>query len=448
MKILFLSIGYPPSSWHGISTYTAYMARALAAQGHEVHVLDCLPRPRPRDERDGTVLVHRRRTLRVRGLRRLQRGLPSGIARVLEQGAERWASQRFLRDRLLRRFVDAVSYYREYRRLGVDFDVLESPGGSVELLFGLFRTLPLVVHLLTPPVYDLKLEHGHLGWRASIADSLDRMSALRADLLTSGSRMMVEALRQEGWLDHREPWVIPLTVDPAPWLSLPSVENTRPVILVVARLEFRKAPEVLIEAARHLRGRVEGLKLAFVGTSSDARDGRPYRDWLAERAREIGVDCSFEDRLSHQELVERFASARVVAIPSRSESFSLVGLEAMVAGRPIVCTSRVGLSELVADSGAGTVVAPDDPGALAEALTPYLVSPSFAAQAGQRARRLAQTRLAPEAVAKQRESAYKEAIRRWKHRSGDRRRGDGPLMRGAGIQQARTKGRPGRLGER
>jgi glycosyltransferase involved in cell wall biosynthesis len=109
-----------------------------------------------------------------------------------------------------------------------------------------------------------------------------------------------------------------------------------------------------------------------------------------------------------------------VAIPSRSESFSLAGLEAMAAGRPVVCTSRVGLAELIEGTGAGTVVEPDDPAALAAGLRPYLEDRALAAEAGERARAVVTTRLAPARIAQEREVAYEEAIRRWHHRRGPR----------------------------
>jgi glycogen(starch) synthase len=92
----------------------------------------------------------------------------------------------------------------------------------------------------------------------------------------------------------------------------------------------------------------------------------------------------------------------------------MAGLEAMAAGRPIVCTARVGLAEWVEGADAGTVVAPEDPEALAQGLRPYLEDPALAAKAGEAAQEIVRTRLAPDAVASARETAYDEAIRRWR----------------------------------
>ena len=191
--------------------------------------------------------MHRRRPKRVRGLNRLRGLLPSSTWAAVEARRQRWFDDRFLGDRAARRVLNAYQYYRAFRTLGLQFDVVESPGASLELFFGLFRPAALVVHLHTPAGFELALEREHPGWRARLANEIDRTSANRANVLTSGSRMMVQTLRNNGWLDSVEPMVVPLTMDTAPWSVIPSVKDTAPVVLTIGRLEFRKAPEVLVE---------------------------------------------------------------------------------------------------------------------------------------------------------------------------------------------------------
>jgi glycosyltransferase involved in cell wall biosynthesis len=68
--------------------------------------------------------------------------------------------------------------------------------------------------------------------------------------------------------------------------------------------------------------------------------------------------------------------ADVVVQPSRWEGFGLGVLEAMLCERPVVATRVSSLPELVADGETGLLVAPDDPGALREALARLLGDPA------------------------------------------------------------------------
>lgn len=79
----------------------------------------------------------------------------------------------------------------------------------------------------------------------------------------------------------------------------------------------------------------------------------------------------------------------------------------MAAGRPVVFTERNGAAEILAGSGAGVAVLPDDPAALAAALRPYLADPGAAAAAGDAGRRLVAERCDPQRIAEQREAVVR-----------------------------------------
>lgn len=416
-RVLFLTLGYPPHAMHGLATYTRNMAHALAARGHEVHVLDCDPSHPHADEDDDGIYVHRRRTVRIRGYARLLRWASESAFEAVAFRRAKWNRDRWTSERPVRRIFNAYQYFHAFRRLRTRFDVVESPGLSLEFFLGLVSSAPLVVNLHTPPGFERSLEGRSLGRGARMVRALDRASAFRADVLTAGSRVMVETLRASGWLRSREPLVVPLTVDAAPWSALPSPRDAGPVVLTVGRLDHRKAPDVLVRSAARLAPAVDGLQVVFVGAADGSDD---FADGVTALARRFGAPCRFEGQIAEDDLLARFAAARVVAVPSRSESFSLAGLEAMAAGRPVVCTSRVGLSEWVDAYGAGTIVPPDDPAALADALRPYLENPALAARVGEAGRRVVSTVLAPEAVASAREAAYETAIQHWCRKTSER----------------------------
>jgi glycosyltransferase involved in cell wall biosynthesis len=192
-------------------------------------------------------------------------------------------------------------------------------------------------------------------------------------------------------------------------------------VLSVGRLESRKAPEVLIRAAALLSPQLPELELTFIGRSG-LRNGGEYKDWVVNLADELSVRCRFVDEVPRDELPEWYGSSRVVAIPSRYDNFPYSGLEAMAAGRPLVCTRTTGTAELLAGTGAGRVVPSNDHIALAAALRPYLEDPSRAARAGVEARSLVERHCSPDRIALEREEAYRDAVCNWRARSRGRRR--------------------------
>jgi glycosyltransferase involved in cell wall biosynthesis len=80
-------------------------------------------------------------------------------------------------------------------------------------------------------------------------------------------------------------------------------------------------------------------------------------------------------------------AADAFVLPSRQEGMPLAALEAMDAGLPVVATDVIGTAEVVVQGRTGTLVPPQDPSALAEALAELLADPDLRqryAQAGQR----------------------------------------------------------------
>ena len=84
-----------------------------------------------------------------------------------------------------------------------------------------------------------------------------------------------------------------------------------------------------------------------------------------------------------------YAAADVVLVPSRSESFGLVALEAQACGTPVVAASVGGLRYVVQDGRSGFLVEGHDPADHAERLLQVLRDPPLAARLGRDAARLA-----------------------------------------------------------
>jgi D-inositol-3-phosphate glycosyltransferase len=108
-------------------------------------------------------------------------------------------------------------------------------------------------------------------------------------------------------------------------------------------------------------------------------------------ARRLGVAdrLRFLEPVPHAELPDLYRAADVVVVPSASESFGLVALEAAACGTPVVATAVGGLRLTVRDGETGYLVGTRDPAAFAAALSRVLADPSARERLGANAVRLA-----------------------------------------------------------
>jgi D-inositol-3-phosphate glycosyltransferase len=140
--------------------------------------------------------------------------------------------------------------------------------------------------------------------------------------------------------------------------------------LFVGRLQPHKGPDVAIRTIAEMVARSplvsEDLVLAIVGGPSGERAGAEVAR-LMELASALGVSdrLMFFPPQSHARLADFYAAADVVLVPSRSESFGLVALEAQACGTPVVAAAVGGLCTVV--RGGGLLVEGHDPADHAEA---------------------------------------------------------------------------------
>jgi D-inositol-3-phosphate glycosyltransferase len=142
------------------------------------------------------------------------------------------------------------------------------------------------------------------------------------------------------------------------------------VVLFVGRIQPLKAPDVLVRAAAELArvdpGLSARLRLVFCGGPSGS--GAEHPTALADLAAELGVPAVFHAATDRARLRRQYAAADVVAVPSHSESFGLVALEAQACGTPVLAADVGGLPTAVADGRSGLLVADHQPGTWARAL--------------------------------------------------------------------------------
>ncbi len=149
------------------------------------------------------------------------------------------------------------------------------------------------------------------------------------------------------------------------------------VLLFVGRLQPLKAPDVLVAAAAELLRRNPDLRprLKVIINGGPSGNGIERASDLPAQIKRLGVAdiVTLMDPVGRDELPDLFRAADLVVVPSYSESFGLVAVEAQACGTPVVASRVGGLTTAVGDGG--VLVPGHEPAAFASALESVLLVP-------------------------------------------------------------------------
>ena len=165
----------------------------------------------------------------------------------------------------------------------------------------------------------------------------------------------------------------------------------RHVLAFVGRLQPLKAPDVAVRTLAVLTRRCPDLdvELLVVGGPSGNGAGEPGR--LARLASQEGVEgrVRFLPARPNEHLGTIYQAADLLLVPSRSESFGLVALEAQACGTPVLAARVGGLNHAIGDGTTGRLLGSHDPEEWAAAVALLLRHPGKLAAMGQAAARFA-----------------------------------------------------------
>jgi glycosyltransferase involved in cell wall biosynthesis len=365
VRILQVVPTYLPATRYGGPIVSVHgLCRALAARGHEVHVF--------------TTNVDGDRTSDV----------PVGIAVPLDD-----VNVHYFASTIKRTYYSPAM--RHALRAAGEFDVVHLHSVFLWPTYAAARAaerahVPYVVSprgMLVPELIDRKSRLVKRAWIRLFEKRTFRESAL----VHFTAQREYDDARRTG-IPIPDAVIIPNGVDVA--AGQPGVR--REELLFLGRINWKKGLDRLIEAMRIL----PEARLIVAGN-----DEENYRAALphAENVRYLGP-------VSGEAKEELLRGAAALVLPSYSENFGNVVLEAMAAGTPVVVTPEVGLAEEVERAGAGVVV-PNDPPLLAAALRALLADPARRAEMGRRGRAAVEARFTWPRVAAQMEEAYARIAR-------------------------------------
>jgi len=354
----------------GVTAHVTQLARELSRSGHQVQVL--APHSPSRDSQNDEQFIHLGRSV----------PLPSGgsIARV----SLSWWLYPKVRALLQREAFDIVH--------------LHEPMAPI---------LPLCVLEFSDSVnvgtFHASYKHHHL-YRFS--HPIIKRWYQRLDGAIAVSPAACRYVNSAFPADYK---IIPNGIDVDHFSSnappLPQYQDGKTNILFVGRLEKRKGLKYLLEAYGRLKWELPDIRLLVVGPGNPDRDSHQI---LSSRALK---DVVFVGKVSYKELPRYYATADIFCSPATgSESFGIVLLEAMAAGKPVVASDIEGYAGIVSHGHQGLLFPRKDSEALAKALGFLVRNPEQARQLGARGRETAEE-YRWDRVANQVENYYLDCLR-------------------------------------
>ena len=363
----------------GVTAHVSQLARALGRSGHEVQVL--APHSPSRVCQDADLLVPLGRSV----------PLPSGgsIARV----SLSWWLYPKVRALLKREQFDIVHLHEPMAPI-LPLCVLEF---SKAVNVGTFHASYARQHLyrMTHPI--IKRWHQRLHGNIAVSKAARRY----VNNTFPGDYEIIP-----NGIDFNH-----FSADVAP---LPQYQDGKLNILFVGRLEKRKGLQYLLDAYGKLKWELPDIRLIVVGPGNP--DKESYRIMSSHNLQ----DVEFVGRVSYEDLPRYYASADIFCSPATgAESFGIVLLEAMAAGKPVVASDIEGYRGIVTDGEQGLLVPKKDSDALAKALEVLARDPELRRRLGGQGNRSAEE-YRWEVVAGQVENYYDSCLQAANGSSGTR----------------------------
>lgn len=223
--------------------------------------------------------------------------------------------------------------------------------------------------------------------RLAIRRAMVRMSDACISNSQAGKNYLIECLKAKPNGVFARPYEVP---DISSW-SQSAIANKSEIdnfegttFLFVGKITPRKGLHILLEACVLLRQKgFDDYTVLIIG---DGEQRAELEDFCREHS--LGDRVCWLGKINYDRLGKYFEAADVFVSPTLEDTWGMVILEAMLWGKPILCSTAAGASELVSDGDNGYCFAPDNPQLLAEYAIDYINHSEISMAMGQRSRQL------------------------------------------------------------
>lgn len=376
LRVVLLSVGFPPWSTHGVARSTEALARGLAELGDEVHVVTS-GRWHNVSSREGYFL-HEVGPVQLRRYRAFaELGYPN-LASWLDHSHEAFYAVR----RLMRNHA---------------VQLVDTPLWNLDgLVTAISQEIPVVVRPVTA-VRQIAREHNTEDAEARILGDLEEELLRRAAVIVSNSTATARVLCEQYGLDltNRLHAIVPYGIMPRADAEVPppSPRDRNLQVLFVGRLEGRKGILELFEAISLCLRERSDLEFLLAGADNSqhdgfaARTGLDYPTFFRRKYSKCRDRVVFLGHVPDAQLRDLYASCDLFVAPSHYESFGLILLEAMDCAKPVIACAAGGPLDIVLPNLTGLLVPPRNSHALATAILELASSREARAAMGQAGRK-------------------------------------------------------------
>ena len=395
MKIAFISYEFPPdTAAGGIATYIKQAADMLQNRGNLVEVFTASRHRSGVETETNGLIVHR---IKIDN----RKNFSHQIAPVFAE-----------------------------RHKAVAFDVLEGPDFGAEAIEAvqLVPDIPFVVKLHTPCCIlrqqsSLRKKSFLSQLRAKVGaihqfinpysiENAERSQALKADVIAAPSNAIFSRLMQFWKLDSKKVHVFPYPYNPSSeLLNIKIKRTTSKNITFIGRLEQRKGVLDLAQAIPHILSQCPDAKFRFVGKIGPSPDrDKTMKQYIEEYLHPYCQSIEFTGAIPNNQIHSVLSQTDVCVFPSLFDSFGIVCLEAMSAGRAVVGSSAGGMAEVINSNAVGRLAPPKSPDQIAQKVIELLQNPKLRMQIGIDARERVLEEYTTDLVGDLQEKSYQHAI--------------------------------------